>query len=313
VVRAVTTREGGSETLRCQAVAVRGLQAYAVPSARAGQQPDPSVRRDVRSGLLTAGFLLVVIATALAIIVATPEYAEPAIGADAVVAVASLDPTGDPSAASLASDAGAAMAEPTSPAPGKLKGYRWPVKGGEVNQYYDWASDGQFVLRDRRVHAGLVITWFEGAYVKAAHAGEVKAAGKGWEEATGYDAPLDRLYARLRRHKEQPTQGVVIDDGKGYRSVYSGLQDIRVKVGQKVKAGTIIGAMSKTEHRQMMRYELVRMDGKLMRVSDAARRLGYPDYARERIDPLAVLDLETTKRPRTPRQPPADPPRLSDY
>ena len=64
-------------------MAVRGLQAYAVPSARAGQQPDPSARRDVLSGLLTAGFLLAVISVVLLIIIAAPEYAAPAAGAGA--------------------------------------------------------------------------------------------------------------------------------------------------------------------------------------------------------------------------------------
>jgi hypothetical protein len=63
----------------------------------------------------------------------------------------------------------------------------------------------------------------------------------------------------------------------------------------------------------MMRYRLVRMDGRWMQVSDAARKQGYPDYARERIDPLAVLNTKAKRMPNTPKKPPKKPPRQSDY
>jgi len=107
---------------------------------------------------------------------------------------------------------------------------------------------------------------------------------------------------------------VVIDDGNGYRSVYSELQDLRVEKDQEVKAGDIIGGMSRAEKRQMMRYQLVRIDGDWLKVSDAARRQGFPDYVREHVDPLAVLRLDANKKPRTDKRlPPADPPRLSQY
>lgn len=59
-------------------VAQRGLHAYAVPSARAGQRRDPRVRRDPLSRILTAGFLVVVVLAAVTIVIATPEFAEPA-------------------------------------------------------------------------------------------------------------------------------------------------------------------------------------------------------------------------------------------
>jgi murein DD-endopeptidase MepM/ murein hydrolase activator NlpD len=164
------------------------------------------------------------------------------------------------------------------------------------------------------MHGGLVITWFEGAAVKAAHAGTVLAAGREWAREAGYDGPLDELYERQRRKGDEGSLGVVIDDGNGYRSVYSALQDLRVKAGDKVKAGTIIGAMSRSEGQQMMRYELVRMDGPWLRVAAAERQRGYPDYAREHVDPLAVLRVGANKSPDTgKRRPPAEPPRLSSY
>jgi hypothetical protein len=71
--------------------------------------------------------------------------------------------------------------------------------------------------------------------------------------------------------------------------------------------------MSASEKKFMMRYRLVRMDGPLMRVHEAARERGYPEYARERVDPLVVLNLKAKRKPKMKRQPPADPPRLSDY
>jgi murein DD-endopeptidase MepM/ murein hydrolase activator NlpD len=301
-------------------VAVRGLQAYAVPSARAGQQPDPSARRDALSGLLTAGFLLAIIAAVLVIVIAAPEYAEPAAGAGAEApagAVAAVDGgAGTELASELATEpASAAMAAPTSLPPNKLKGYRWPVRGGMAADYYDWADDGHFVIDGRRVHAGLVITWFEGALVKAAHEGTVVSAGREWAREVGYDGSLDDLYARRKRKGEQDDSwGVVIDDGNGYRSVHTGLQNLRVKAGDAVKAGSVIGEMSRTEGRQMMRYQLVRMDGAWLKVAEPERKRGYPDYAREHVDPLAVLNLDAGKRPDVEkRRPPAQPPRLSPY
>jgi murein DD-endopeptidase MepM/ murein hydrolase activator NlpD len=291
------------------AVAVRGLQAYAVPSAQAGQHTDPAARRDALSGLLAAAFLLLVISLILAIVVAAPKYGEPAIGAQAVAPQLSAAP----SAISAEAAAGQPVI-PTSLAPDRLKGYRWPVRGGLVATYYDWHPGGPFVIDGRRVHAGLVITWFEGAAVKAAHAGTVLVAGREWAREAGYDGSLDELYERQRRKGEDPSQGVVIDDGNGYRSVYSGLQDLRVQAGDKVKAGTIIGAMSRSEGQQMMRYQLVRMDGPWLKVALAERQRGYPDYAREYVDPLAVLRLGANKSPDTQKRlPPATPPRLSAY
>jgi hypothetical protein len=72
--------------------------------------------------------------------------------------------------------------------------------------------------------------------------------------------------------------------------------------------------MSLAEKRAMMRYRLVRMDGIKMRVAEADRKRGLPDYAHEHVDPLAVLNLEANKIPRMDkRTPPADPPRLSEY
>ena len=297
-------------------MAERGLQTTSVPSARAGQHTDPAARRDALSGLIGGGFLLAVIAVALAIIVAAPQYAEPALAADepaAESAAPSLDPEAEPVHVFH-------PVVPTSREPGELKGYRWPVTGGgQVHAYYDYDPKGVFQIDGRRIHDGIVITWFEGAVVKAAHTGKIVAAGRDWARHVGFIESPDGLYKRYAKgngsKSKKPVfpQGVVINDGNGYYSVYTELKELMVKPGQKVKAGQPIGHMSKAEKKQMMRYRLVRMDGKWMQVSDAARRKGYPAYARERIDPLAVLNPDAKKRPKTPNKPPKKPPRQSDY
>ncbi len=298
-------------------VADRGLQAYAVPSARAGQTSDPAVRRDALSGLMTGGFLLAVIATVLAIIIAAPQYAEPAD--DTALIAASGDPVADASAPPVLATAALMTSDP----PTELKGYRWPVRGGQINKNYGEDTAGRFEIGGQRVHDGIVITWFEGAPVKAAHAGKVLAAGPDWVAEAGYEGSVDPVLRRyekqLKKHKKQGREadefplGIVIDDGNGYRSIYTELQDLGVKADDEVKAGQTIGGMARAEGKQMTRYRLVRMDGPLMTVHKSDRKLGYPDLARERVDPLAVFKLDAKKMPELKGKRPTDPPHLSDY
>ena len=297
-------------------MAERGLQATSVPSARAGQHTDPASRRDALLGLISGGFLLVVIVAALAIVIAAPQYAEPALAADDSAAESpdpSLDPTADTAHVFY-------PVVPESDEPGELRGYKWPVTGGgQVHTFYDYDPKGVFQVDGQRIHDGIVITWFEGATVKAAHRGKVVAAGRDWARHVGFKDPPEELYKRYAKgggsKSKKPVfpQGVVIDDGNGYYSVYTELKALQVEKDQKVKAGQIIGRMSNAEGKYMMRYRLVRMDGEWMQVSDAARAKGYPAYARERIDPLAVLDRKAKRRPKMPNKPPRNPPRQSQY
>ncbi len=306
-----------------RAVADRGLQAYAVPSARAGQQTDPAARRDALSGLMTGGFLVAVIAAILAIVIAAPQYAEPAAGA-LVAPAASGEPAPDASGEPVVTQPEVMTSDP----PDKLKGYRWPVRGGSVDTYYGRNAAGRFEIAGERVHDGLVITWFEGAQVKAAHKGTVVAAGRGWIHDVGYigyDGQLDEALELFERRatrrakktgkdRERYPQGIVIDDGNGYYSVYTELKNLSVKVDDEIKAGQTIGQMARlVEGKQMMRYRLVRMDGPPMKVHQSDRDLAYPDYARERVDPLAVLKIDAKHMPKLKGKRPTDPPHLSDY
>ena len=262
---------------------------------------------------------MAVIAIVLRIVIAAPEYAEPAAGAG-LAPVESSEASPDASATPFTVE----EVLPTSDPPDKLKGYRWPVRGGMIAKDYDHDREGRFVIDGERTHTGLVITWFEGATVKAAHKGKVVAAGRDWARHVGFDGSMDRVYARYAKVEEsqkkdgkskkpQFSLGVVVKDGNGYYSVYTELKDLLVKPGDKVKPGQPIGRMSVAEKKYMMRYRLVRMDGPLMRVHESARERGYPPYARERVDPLAVFNLKAKRKPKMKRQPPADPPRLSDY
>jgi murein DD-endopeptidase MepM/ murein hydrolase activator NlpD len=309
------------DLLQSRPVADWGLRTTSVPSARAGQQTDPAARRDALAGLLTGGFLVAVIAVALLIVLTVPQYAEPALAGETGddSAAASADPSADPEASSVPLQV---QPEPTSKSPDKLRGYRWPVRGGEIAAYYGPDKAGDFLVEGVRVNDGMVITWFPGAVVKAAHKGTVVAAGRDWAESAGFDGTLDRLYkryasitdAKAAKKSDKPPfpVGIVIDDGNGYYSIYTELKDVLVEQGAKVKAGQPIGHMS-AHKTYMVRYRLVRMDGPLMKTSESARLRGYPDYARERVDPLVVLSTTANNMPLMRRKPPVDPPHLSDY
>ena len=293
-----------------------------MPSARVGQQTDPLARRDALSGLLTGGFLMAIVAVALAIVIAAPQDADPVVaGGDQPLA--DEPSTSDEAVLEVKTTP---LEAPSSKPPDKLKGYRWPVRGGLIARYYEAHSKGDFEIDGERMHDGIVITWFEGAPVKAAHKGRVVAAGRDWAYSVGFMGDpddVDDIYAdyapiddpKKARKSSKPwfPKGVVIDDGNGYYSVYTEVKDLLVKEGDTVKAGQPIGRMSQTEGMQMVRYRLVRMDGLPMKVHKSARARGYPDYAAERVDPLAVLKTDAGKMPLLKRKVPKDPPRLSEY
>jgi murein DD-endopeptidase MepM/ murein hydrolase activator NlpD len=262
---------------------------------------------------MTVAFLMVVIAVAVSVVVLTPKYAEPAAGA-ALVPTESSDPAVDPSADPLAATAVMAERVPTSLPPNKLRGYRWPVRGGTLVQYYDDDPRGRHVIKGRPVHTGIVVTWFEGAKVKAAHKGTVVAVGRDWEQHVGYAGDLESVREHRQEKGTKAPRGVVIDDGNGYHSVYTELKNLRVEPDDVIDAGQIIGEMSAAEGRKMMRYRLVRMDGIPMKVGDPDRERGYPRYTAEQVDPLVVMNLDAKSKPSMgKRPPPEDPPRLSDY
>jgi murein DD-endopeptidase MepM/ murein hydrolase activator NlpD len=258
---------------------------------------------------MTGGFLMAVVAAVLVIIVGAPEYGSPGTMAAAPSAPPATPASPDPLAA-LSADEG-----PTSPPPERLEGYAWPVQGqGRVLRYFDATKQGFLSIDGQPIHEGLDIGAPCDASVKAAHAGTVLAAGRDYLARAGFDGSVRRLYKRLERAKETRRLpiAVVIDDGNGYRSIYTHLDQVSVKGGQKVKRGQAIGIAGRTGGVPvcMVQYELVRMDGGWMSVSrEAVRDEGFPKFARERVDPLLVLSLDAEGAPRHRKPPPEDPPR----
>jgi murein DD-endopeptidase MepM/ murein hydrolase activator NlpD len=158
--------------------------------------------------------------------------------------------------------------------------------------------DSGFLVVDRqRIHPGLDTTTFCGDQVRAAHKGTVVAVGRRFASEVGFSGPLDRFYARIARNHTMGLQPivVVVDDGNGYRSMYVHLAEAMVKKGDKVTRRTVIGLEGDTGNASgcHVHYELIRMDGRWMHV---ARQLideyGYPEWQRERVDPLRVLSLK---------------------
>lgn len=335
-----------------------GRYAHAVPVRATSQANRQGVGHLLTSRVAAGLFVVSVTLTFLAIIVAAPQNAGPsARGAipglvarspDPVIAVQRLmsanlpgrisllpgvdgaagnpEGSGGGGTAGAREDGGGETAgaredgggETASRPPGKLRGYRWPITNGQLTGYYDYRDTGFLVVGGRRIHEGMDIASPCGSPVRAAHAGEVLAAGRDFARHTGFSEPLDDFYRRLRQQDRMRAMplAVVVDDGNGYRSVYAHLESSAVKRGDRVKAGQVIGHQGATGNATgcHLHYELIRMDGPWMRVAaERVREDGYPRWVRERVDPLEVLSLSDPRAPRlVPSiQPPRDPPRLS--
>jgi murein DD-endopeptidase MepM/ murein hydrolase activator NlpD len=263
---------------------------------------------------MTGGFVAAVVAIALLIVVVTPEYDGPPLR---VAGPGLPRPSGSPTASAEPE----IDEEPTSPPPTDLTGYRWPLRGARVLTWFGPSKDGSIRTDDGRIHEGIDLASICEAPVTAAHKGTVKAAGRDALGEVGFEANREEIAALHRRHisrrkrddaeaKDVLPITVVIDDGNGYRSVYKHLADVAVEVGEKVKAGTVIGHTGQTGGvtRCQVQYELVRWDGEWRRVADGeVRRLGYPRWIRERVDPLLVLSLDVKGAPKaTRRNPPPE-------
>ena len=135
---------------------------------------------------MTGGFLVAIIAIVLGIVIAVPQYADPVAGARAEP-VSDVTTPEVADAVEVAEVQSSTIEPPTSKPPSRLRGYRWPVRGGMVARYYEAHPKGDFQIAGERMHDGLVITWFEGAIVKAAHKGTVVAAGRDWANHVGFD------------------------------------------------------------------------------------------------------------------------------
>jgi murein DD-endopeptidase MepM/ murein hydrolase activator NlpD len=176
-----------------------------------------------------------------------------------------------------------------------LTGYQWPIKVGRVTLPFKDIPGGTRIRDGNLMHDGLDMASFCGAGVGAAHAGVVLAAGRHFDEQIGWLGDLKPYFHVLdvRHLWDDLPNVVVIDDGNGYRSIYAHFKDVKVHVGQRVKAGQLIGHEGATGHASgcHVHYGLFSpYETKTFGVrANILRSLKLPKYEIARIDPLMVL------------------------
>ena len=182
-----------------------------------------------------------------------------------------------------------------TPAPlSELKGYHWPLRG-RLTQGFGHSPWGGWLVKGERFHDGIDIATSCGDRIRAAHGGEVLAAGRHFDDFVGWIGDLGPYYKRLDKKKlwNALPIAVVIDDGNGYRSIYAHFEKVSVKKGQRVKAGQLIGWEGATgrasgchlHYGLFSPYETRRMGLR----PDAAKRMKLPRWEVARVNPLLVL------------------------
>jgi murein DD-endopeptidase MepM/ murein hydrolase activator NlpD len=264
--------------------------------ARAGRRP----RR--RRLALLGGPLLVVagaVVTAPALTPAALPTPSPDAFAGPIDIVPATPPPSDvPGATPTPAPTPAPTPLPTGPLsepPEKLTGYVWPLRGARFTSGFGPRDDGGIIINNERYHDGIDLASWCGDKVRAAHSGTVLYVGRKFDEHVGYSGPMDAFYARMEQIgglvRWLPIV-VVIDDGNGYRSVYAHLSKATVEAGDAVAAGDVIGLEGATGRATgcHLHYSLIRMDGAWLSVEPSfVRKLRYPPFVRERVDPLLVL------------------------
>ena len=127
--------------------------------------------------------------------------------------------------------------------------------------------------------------------------GTVLAAGRHFDDYAGWVGDLKPYYRRLTKKDLWDTLpiAVVIDDGNGYRSIYAHFAKVRVKAGDVVKAGQLIGWEGDTGYASgchlhyglFSPYETKRFGLH----PDTAKRMKLPRWEVARVDPLLVLPI----------------------
>jgi murein DD-endopeptidase MepM/ murein hydrolase activator NlpD len=187
--------------------------------------------------------------------------------------------------------------------PHLLAGYRWPLPKGRLTLPFGPSPWGSRVVDGENYHDGIDLATFCGDRIVAAHGGKVLAAGRHYDRVIGWIGDLEPYFARLDRKKLWSTLPivVVIDDGNGYRSIYAHFGRIRVKKGDTVKAGQLIGYEGATGRASgcHLHYGLFSPDETATFTidKDVAKRMKLPRHQIARIDPLLVLPSRKKKDP----------------
>jgi murein DD-endopeptidase MepM/ murein hydrolase activator NlpD len=175
-----------------------------------------------------------------------------------------------------------------------LKGYRWPLKG-RLTLGFEHSGWGSRLVDGERFHDGIDLATSCGDRIHAAHSGVVLAAGRHFDDYVGWIGDLGPYYKRLDKKDLWDTLpiAIVIDDGNGYRSIYAHFSEVRVKVGQKVKAGQLIGLEGATGRASgcHLHYGLFSPyeSGRMGLHPDTAKRMKLPRWEIARVNPLLVL------------------------
>ena len=207
---------------------------------------------------------------------------------------------------------------PTSLDPSELTGYVWPLRNARLTDHFSPRAPalGGFVIIDGRAyHDGTDLATQCGDDIRAAHDGTVLYAGRNFDPYMGYWGDASPIYDRLERlgrTNDQPIV-VVIDDGNGYRSVYVHLQEADVEAGDVVEADDIIGREGMTGFATgcHLHYGLIRMDGPWQQVVPRLYKFGYPEFVRERVNPVHVIPWDDEYAPDRLRDRPSPSPSAS--
>jgi murein DD-endopeptidase MepM/ murein hydrolase activator NlpD len=187
------------------------------------------------------------------------------------------------------------MVDDLPPPVANLTGYVWPLREGRISLPFKEIPGGEWTRDGRRLHDGVDMASFCGARIGAAHDGIVIAAGRHFDDQLGWIGDLQPYYRLLNERHAWGTLPivVVIDDGNGYRSVYAHFRDIAVRVGQRVRAGQLIGHEGATGHASgcHLHYGLFSPleTARFGLRDDIRRHMHLPRWEIARIDPLLVL------------------------
>jgi murein DD-endopeptidase MepM/ murein hydrolase activator NlpD len=134
---------------------------------------------------------------------------------------------------------------PTPTPPSQLTGYVWPLVDARVTLPFGPSPYGDFIVNGQLFHDGVDMATKCGDNVMAAHDGVVLTAGRMYVDFMGWNGDLTLYKKKFARPAAQVANlpvVIVIDDGDGYRSIYAHeWPNVKVKPGQHVKAGQVIG------------------------------------------------------------------------
>ncbi len=223
-----------------------------------------------------------------------------------------LTPTPTSAPVAMASDRPPA-AEPTTAAPTEapdptpipydlLTDYHWPLPKGRLTLPFGPSPWGSRIVHGETFHDGIDLATFCGDRIVAAHGGKVLAAGRRYDRYMGWVGDLKPYTTRLDKKKLWQTLPivVVIDDGNGYRSIYAHFGKVKVKRGQTVKTGQLLGWEGATGRASgcHLHYGLFSpLETATFRIdAQVAKRMKLPRQQIARVDPLLVLPARARDR-----------------